>query len=284
VRDAQLLVAVDAEERRTSRSAVLVRLASAVEPEWLLDLFPEELAESVEVVWDEARERAVVVSRLGYGALVLEESRKPPGADHAAEAARLLASHARPEMLLDAGAIAALRGRVEVVANAAPEQGLHKIEDDDVREALAGLCSERSSLEELRSADLRAAVLERAGPGAAALLDRLAPETVALPSGRRVRVEYVPGQPPALRSRLQDFFGMKRGPAIVAGRVPLVLHLLAPNGRAQQVTQDLSGFWERHYPAIRRELMRRYPRHAWPEDGATATPPVPRRGHPSRER
>ncbi|MFL5438685.1 MAG: ATP-dependent helicase C-terminal domain-containing protein, partial [Myxococcales bacterium] len=51
------------------------------------------------------------------------------------------------------------------------------------------------------------------------------------------------------------------------------------NGRAQQVTQDLAGFWERHYPAVRRELMRRYPKHPWPEDGATATPPAPRRGH-----
>jgi ATP-dependent helicase HrpB len=33
------------------------------------------------------------------------------------------------------------------------------------------------------------------------------------------------------------------------------------------VTSDLAGFWQRHYPEIRRELKRRYPRHAWPEDG-----------------
>ncbi|HYY52711.1 MAG TPA: ATP-dependent helicase C-terminal domain-containing protein, partial [Myxococcales bacterium] len=72
---------------------------------------------------------------------------------------------------------------------------------------------------------------------------------------------------------LQDFFGLARGPSICNGRVPLTLHLLAPSGRAQQVTQDLAGFWERHYPAIRRELMRKYPKHAWPEDGAKASPP-----------
>jgi ATP-dependent helicase HrpB len=46
--------------------------------------------------------------------------------------------------------------------------------------------------------------------------------------------------------------------------------LLAPNQRAVQVTADLAGFWERHYPSIRRELQRRYPRHAWPEDGRVA--------------
>ena len=54
----------------------------------------------------------------------------------------------------------------------------------------------------------------------------------------------------------------------------LVLHLLAPNHRAVQVTTDLTGFWERHYPAIARELRRKYPRHAWPDDPLTATPPT----------
>jgi len=63
---------------------------------------------------------------------------------------------------------------------------------------------------------------------------------------------------------------------VAGGKVVVVLHLWAPNSRAQQVTSDLAGFWERHYPAVRRELMRRYPRHAWPEEGATATPPAPR--------
>ena len=65
--------------------------------------------------------------------------------------------------------------------------------------------------------------------------------------------------------------------ARAGGRAPLVLHLLAPNQRAVQVTTDLAGFWDRHYPAIRRELMRRYPRHSWPEDPRTAQPPAPRR-------
>jgi ATP-dependent helicase HrpB len=54
------------------------------------------------------------------------------------------------------------------------------------------------------------------------------------------------------------------------------LHLLAPNQRAVQVTTDLAGFWQKHYPDLRRELMRRYPRHAWPEDPLTAAPPKPR--------
>src|SRR5207237_10713412 len=123
--------------------------------------------------------------------------------------------------------------------------------------------------------DLAAALISRMGPDAGGKLARLAPETVTLSSGRKVRVEYAPGQPPAVRSRLQDFFGSARGPSICAGRVPLVLHLLAPTGPAQQVTTDLEGFWTRHYPAVRRELMRRYPRHPWPEHRRTPAPPAP---------
>jgi ATP-dependent helicase HrpB len=81
-------------------------------------------------------------------------------------------------------------------------------------------------------------------------------------------------------SRLQDFFGLTQTPRIVGERLPLTLHLLAPNQRAVQVTNDLGGFWQRHYPGIRRQLCRRYPKHAWPEDGATAKPPLP----PARQR
>ena len=70
---------------------------------------------------------------------------------------------------------------------------------------------------------------------------------------------------------------MASGPTLAGGRVPLTLHLLAPNQRAVQVTSDLAGFWERTYPQLRRELGRRYPRHAWPEDPLRAAPPSPGR-------
>ena len=83
---------------------------------------------------------------------------------------------------------------------------------------------------------------------------------------KRVPIHYVLDQPPWLASRMQDFFGLARAPAVCDGRVPLVLHLLAPNQRPEQVTTDLPGFWVRHYPALRKQLMRRYPRHQWPED------------------
>ncbi|MGH7295945.1 MAG: ATP-dependent helicase C-terminal domain-containing protein, partial [Polyangiaceae bacterium] len=127
----------------------------------------------------------------------------------------------------------------------------------------------RGSFAELRAAGLLDAL--RALGGSARDVERLAPERVTLAGGRSVPVHYEPGKPPRIASRLQDFFGMSEGPRL-AGQVPLVLELLAPNGRAVQVTTDLAGFWRRHYPGVRKELMRRYPRHSWPED------PTARRG------
>jgi ATP-dependent helicase HrpB len=58
---------------------------------------------------------------------------------------------------------------------------------------------------------------------------------------------------------------MKQTPTVAGGTVPLVVHLLAPNQRPVQMTTDLVSFWKNLYPQVRRELSRRYPKHAWPE-------------------
>jgi ATP-dependent helicase HrpB len=78
--------------------------------------------------------------------------------------------------------------------------------------------------------------------------------------------------PPHLEVKMQELFGCGDTPTVCRGRVRVVLHLLAPNGRAQQVTDDLRGFWERTWPDVRKELRGRYPRHPWPEDPWTAPP------------
>ncbi|TMB13406.1 MAG: ATP-dependent helicase HrpB [Deltaproteobacteria bacterium] len=265
VRDAGLLVAVEAEERRTgNRARVLVRVASAIEPEWLLDLQPQALREQTDLVWEPARERVEVVSRLLYDQLTLEETRRLPRPDESEAAARILLDHAGA--IPDLDALARLRARVAIVSRHCPESGIEALSDATLRARLEEAARGVTSLRELREADLLSSLTP-------ADLDRFAPDQVVLPGGRKLRIEYAEGQPPSVRSRLQDFFGLQRGPSICNGRVPLTLHLLAPSGRAQQVTQDLAGFWQRHYPAIRRELMRKYPKHAWPENGATASPP-----------
>jgi ATP-dependent helicase HrpB len=277
VRTAEWMVALDAEERspgvsphERSRGGVVVRLASAIEPDWLLDLQPQEVEERREVKWDGRTERALTRESLVWQGLELTASE--PAETPSAQASAVLA-----EAALAAGpetfggeALGGWLARMRFAASVDP--GVDAPDDAAVRAQLVALCEGRTSFAELREAGLLASLRHRAG-GNADALSRRAPEEVTLAGGRSVRVDYEPGKPPRIASRLQDFFGMTDGPRLGAGRVPLVLELLAPNGRAVQVTTDLAGFWERHYPAIRKELMRRYPRHSWPED---PTQPAPR--------
>jgi len=127
----------------------------------------------------------------------------------------------------------------------------------------------KQEIAELKSAasSLLPALEQAAG---ARRLDEIAPARVRLPNGRHTKVNYEAAKPPWIASRLQDFFGMRETPRIANGKVALVVHLLAPNRRPVQTTTDLAGFWQRLYPQVRRELSRRYPKHAWPEDPYSA--------------
>jgi HrpA-like RNA helicase len=138
-----------------------------------------------------------------------------------------------------------------------------------VREACRGIT---------RLADVR---IEQHLPGPwLADLDRAAPERLAVPSGRRVRLEYRADGTVSAAVKLQELFGLAETPRIGPRREPVVFELLAPNGRPVQVTRDLRSFWERGYPEVRRELRGRYPRHPWPEDPWIAPPAA----GPSRRR
>jgi ATP-dependent helicase HrpB len=275
VQDADLMVAVDAEER-PGRGA-MVRLASAVEPEWLLDLYPDALEEVDTLQWNAEARRVERLTRLSYGNLVLEETRTPaPPSEQTARVLVEAALAAGPGKFADPEALEQWRTRVALLAQAFPEASFPTVDDAFLRDALASLCSDARSFKDLEGVSLMDALYARLTSEQQRLLASHAPERVTLPGGRGVKVHYEPGKPPWVESRLQDFFGMAQGPVVCAGRVPLVLHLLAPNMRAVQVTTDLAGFWERHYPAIRKELCRKYPRHSWPEDPRHAQPPAPR--------
>ncbi|MBC7171296.1 MAG: ATP-dependent helicase HrpB, partial [Polyangiaceae bacterium] len=196
------------------------------------------------------------------------------------EVARLLAEAALRlgvDRLWDADAREQLARRLAFAASNGLE--VRPIDAPLLAEAVESLAVGARGLADLRARSLVDAIVALEPPAALARLASFAPETVSIPGRPRVAVTYEVDRPPWIESRLQDFFGAKTGPAIADGRVPLTLHLLAPNQRAVQVTTDLAGFWDRHYPAIRKELMRRYPRHAWPDDPRTAAPSRPKPRH-----
>lgn len=272
VQDSPWLVAVDASERRHgTHTTVVAQLASAIEPDWLIDLFPDRVAEQDEVSFDEAHGRVSVVSRLCFGQLALTETRRD-GRGHAG-AARVLADQAFKRGLsaiCDVDKLAELRQRLQLAAELDPASGLASVSDGDLRALVERLALECATIDELRRQDLEKALNASCGPRGRARLDALCPPFVALPGRKRAPVHYPEGAPPFVASFIQDFFGLDATPTL-GGRQPLQLQLLAPSKRPVQVTTDLPGFWRNHYPAIRKELCRRYPRHRWPEDPVRAT-------------
>jgi ATP-dependent helicase HrpB len=278
VRDAEWLVAIDAEERsgggrgfgaaERGRGGVVVRLASAIDPEWLIDLFSSEVLERREVAWEPQSERVTTRETLSWDGLVLyaSEPASVPSDDSSQRLAEA-ALAAGPAAFAAPGALDLWLARVRFASSIDPS--LPAPDDDAVRKVLAELCVDRTAFAELRDAGLLNTLCHTLGARIVEV-NRLAPERVVLAGGRSVAVRYAFGKPPGIASRMQDFFGMIDGPRVANGKVALVLELLAPNGRAVQVTTDLAGFWQRHYPALRKELMRRYPKHAWPEEPTTA--------------
>ena len=258
VSDARFLVAVEAEAR--DRMAPLVRLASAVEPEWLMDLFPESVAEITTVEWNRAAERVESLSALMFGQIAIEQTRRDADADAAGELLAQKATEAGLARFMDMEELEALFERARF---AAPYLEMPALGAEAANDILRELARGRKSFTELEEAARRDLLrtLQRQLPRG---FEAIAPESIKLPGGRQVRVHYEPGQPPWIASRLQDFFGMRETPRIAGGKVPVVARLLAPNQRPVQMTSDLAGFWERLYPQVRKELSRRYPKHKWP--------------------
>jgi ATP-dependent helicase HrpB len=151
-----------------------------------------------------------------------------------------------------------------------PDLDLPALDDTDLRDLLPDLCRGCRSLEAVRSANWLDAIRGRLTYAQLRAVDRDAPERVEVPSGSRIALQYEEGRPPVLAARIQELFGLADTPRVAGGRVKVLLHLLAPNSRPQQVTDDLASFWANTYPQVRKDLRARYPKHSWPEDPLTA--------------
>ncbi|MBT8118364.1 MAG: ATP-dependent helicase HrpB [Gammaproteobacteria bacterium] len=102
------------------------------------------------------------------------------------------------------------------------------------------------------------------------VIERLAPEKVTVPSGSAISVDYSDPATPVLAVRLQEVFGLRETPTLLAGHCKLMLHLLSPARRPMQVTQDLNSFWKTAYHEVKKELRGKYKKHYWPDDPLTA--------------
>ncbi len=165
-----------------------------------------------------------------------------------------------------------LQGRMQVAHELLPERWPN-VSNSNLLHDLSWLTpylGSISSLKQLRKIDLYPILLALLSWQEQQQLDRLLPTHYLVPSGSRIKLQYLPGEPPVLAVRLQEMFGATESPTLFHGKLPILIHLLSPAGRPVQVTADLASFWRTTYPEVKKELAGRYPKHYWPGDPMTA--------------
>ena len=272
--NAPFFVAVDARDdtRRGTREA-LSRLVSQIEPAWLEELFPHLLSTTRQVQCDPAtgKVHATVTTRfVDLPLRQIQDANASP--QDIADALAQVAQHQAPAIFATDEPSAKLLERLAFVRKHVPEQPWPLFDDARLGEILAQSCPGKRSIDQLKQQDLAGLIRAYIDYNQLRLLDQLAPESITVPSGSHIRVQYNGDRQPTLAVRLQEVFGWQQTPLIAAGRVSLLMHLLGPNYRPVQITSDLASFWTTAYFDVRKDLRTRYPKHAWPEDPLTAKP------------
>ena len=230
------------------------------------------------VAWD-SRQGSVAArreSRVGQ----LAVSAQPLSDVPREEIVRVICEAARKEgtsMLDFSDEVQNLQRRVAAVAAWRPELELPDLSTETVLERapewLPPFIGKATTMAELKRIDLCAALWSLLTYPQQQAVDRLAPSHITVPTGSRIRVEYRQGaDAPVVRVRLQECFGLTDTPRVDDGRRPVLMELLSPGFKPVQLTTDLRSFWEGTYFEVRKELKRRYPKHAWPDDPLAADP------------
>ena len=251
--------------------------AAHVAREDLTAEFGGSIVDEEQVFWDRPLEAVVARHVRRLGALTLEERASPPRGDSAREAMleglRLMGLSALPwgkgsESVRSRSEWLRTRALASVDWPDLSDSHLLETLPDWLGPFLDGV-TRRSHLANLdMSSILR--VLFTADQWND--LARLAPESITVPTGSKIRLDYAAGEIPVLSVRLQEMFGQTDTPVIAGGRVGVLIHLLSPAGRPLAVTRDLGSFWSNAYRDVRSEMRGRYPKHIWPEDPLAAKP------------
>jgi len=265
VKDHSLVVAAEVHEieGKDKEVNVLLSLCTAVKPEWLRDMFPGHFNEAIGVVYNTITKRVEAEKQVRWRDLVMESKRMDtPPLDAAAE---LLASEVVKGTLALKQWDHEVEQWIQRVNNLAawcPELGITAITATDRQTMIAQICYGAVSYKDIKEKDVWPVVREWLNYQQQQTLDQYCPERVTLPNGRKAKVTYTP-ESPFISLRIQELFGVNDKITVARGRVPVLVHILAPSQRPVQITQDLPGFWRDHYPRVKQELQRKYPKHEW---------------------
>jgi len=266
VQQSPLFVAAEVREieQRGGELNTLLSLATAIEVDWLRELFPDDLKSEIDVEFDAQAKRVLAAEVLRFRDLALAAKRvDPPPAD---AAARLLAAEINAGRLLLPNwdhAVEQWLLRLRLLCQHCPELQLPPITDEDKQAIIEQLCHGAVSYKDIKEREVKPVVMSWLSHAQRDLLEKHAPERLTLSNGRTPKLSYEPGANPHISLRIQELYDVTQTPKIAMGRVPVVVHILTPGMKPIQITQDLGNFWREQYPKVKSELQRRYPKHEW---------------------
>jgi ATP-dependent helicase HrpB len=266
VQSSPLFVAAEIREieGRDREVNTILSLGTAIEVDWLKELFPDDIKSDVHVQYDTREKRVLAAELLRFRDLALAAKRiDPPPGD---AAARLLADEILAGRLLLPNwdhHVEQWLARLNLLCKECADLQLPAITDEDKKSIIEQLCHGAMSYKDIKEREVKPIVMSWLSAAQRELLDKHAPERLTLPNGRTPKVNYEPGKSPFISLRIQELYDVNQTPKIALGRVPVTVHILTPGMKPIQVTQDLANFWREHYPKIKSELARKYPRHLW---------------------
>ncbi|GAA5118849.1 DEAD/DEAH box helicase [Luteolibacter yonseiensis] len=268
VRKAPAFVAAEITEVEAREIITHLRRATATDPAWLAELFPDDLTVSDGASWDDVRRRVVARKETKFRDLVLEAKESDHGVNLDAAAELLAARVLTGELILKNwdDSVNQWTARLASLGRWMPELELPGWSDEDRADAIAQICHGAVSYKEIKEANVWRVLREWLSHTQRAALDSYAPERVNLPNGQTAKVTYTDGMDPFISVRVSHLFGMWETPTVAGGRVPLLVHILTPGQKPWQMTKDLKGFWAGGYAQMKKEVAGRYPRHPWPDD------------------
>jgi ATP-dependent helicase HrpB len=266
VQSSPLFVAAEIREieGRDREVNTILSHGTAIEVDWLKELFPDDIKSDVHVQYDTREKRVLAAELLRFRDLALAAKRiDPPPGD---AAARLLADEILAGRLLLPNwdhHVEQWLARLNLLCKECADLQLPAITDEDKKSIIEQLCHGAMSYKDIKEREVKPIVMSWLSAAQRELLDKHAPERLTLPNGRTPKVNYEPGKSPFISLRIQELYDVNQTPKIALGRVPVTVHILTPGMKPIQVTQDLANFWREHYPKIKSELARKYPRHLW---------------------
>jgi ATP-dependent helicase HrpB len=266
VHHSPLLVASDVREiqGKDGDLTVLLNTATAIEEAWLRELLPEAFRTEEKVVYDPVQRRVIARRQVLFRDLLLkvEVTEKAPRE----EAARVLADAVTSGSCILVNwdhAVEQFIIRVNRLREWMPELELPEIGEAERRMLIEQICLGAMGYKEIKERQVWPVVRSWLSAARQEMVEKFAPERIGLPNGKKWKIAYDPKAAPTIAARIQELYGVEGSLTIAAGRVPLVIQVLAPNQRPVQVTQNLSTFWKESYPKLKQELQRKYPRHEW---------------------